>query len=290
MTAQERSPLDAIRRPEYTGENRCMACTLLNVVLAIVLGGLLALVAPGIGVAVFVVALASIYLRGYLVPGTPRLTKRYLPDRVLAAFDGHEPVDSGDESFETLAELEREREQSVDPEAFLLDVGAIEPCEDDTDVCLTDGFATAVRERLLEDPGLETLSKTMAELFETERAAVTHLDRSYPAFEVGSRVRKWPSEAALMLDLAIHEALADRTEEWETVPKEQRIRMLQSLRSFHETCPLCGGELAFEEEIVESCCTSHAVVAFGCTDCEARILELDPTTLEDGARNKGISA
>lgn len=290
MTAQERSLLDGIRRPEYTGENRCMACTVVNVSLAIVLSALVALVSLEVAAVVFVGALGSIYLRGYLVPGTPTLTRRYLPERVLAAFDDHEPIDGGEESFETLTKLERERQEAVDPERFLLDVGAIEPGDDGGDVDLTPTFTAAVAEALVEDPDSETLTRTIADLFETDREAVTDLERSYPAFEVGVRVRKWPSEAALVLDLATHDALATRTEEWGSVPVEQRLGILKSLRSFHDTCPSCGGDLAFAEEIVESCCTSHSVVAYSCRGCGSRLLELDPTALEEGAQNKGISA
>ena len=59
----------------------------------------LAVLAPGIALVgpappLLVVALAAIWLRGYLVPGTPELTKRYLPERALALF-GKAPAATG---------------------------------------------------------------------------------------------------------------------------------------------------------------------------------------------------
>ena len=74
-----RELVTSLRNPEHTGENRCVPCTVVNVVIS-------AAVALVVGVAL-AVCLAAVYLRGYLVPGTPTLTTRYLPDRVLALFD-----------------------------------------------------------------------------------------------------------------------------------------------------------------------------------------------------------
>ncbi|MFB6194579.1 MAG: hypothetical protein ABEI80_00270 [Haloplanus sp.] len=95
--------LDRFRQPEYVGENRCIPCTIVNVALAlyasVALAVLVTFVGPAsvaalVGVGAFALCGAAIYLRGYLVPGTPTLTKRYLPDRVLAAFD-KEPGTTG---------------------------------------------------------------------------------------------------------------------------------------------------------------------------------------------------
>lgn len=76
-----------IRQPEYTGENRCVPCTALNVFIAVVIAGLF--VGAGrrwIGVVAFIVSVGVVYFRGYLVPGTPGITERYFPERVLRLF------------------------------------------------------------------------------------------------------------------------------------------------------------------------------------------------------------
>lgn len=82
-----RSPLERLARPEYTGGNRCTPCTVVNLVFAVGLALAAGRVRSLLALPTLVAATVVIYLRGYLVPGTPALTRRYLPDRVLAAFD-----------------------------------------------------------------------------------------------------------------------------------------------------------------------------------------------------------
>lgn len=81
---------ETLRRPEYTGENRCFPCTVVNVLIAAALGAVVSKRSKPAAVFAVGGSLASIYLRGYLVPGTPELTKRYLPPAVLRWF-GKEP-------------------------------------------------------------------------------------------------------------------------------------------------------------------------------------------------------
>lgn len=78
--------IERLEQPEYTGENRCGACTAVNLLLAAALAALLGRRNRALGLLAFVGSAALIYLRGYLVPGTPELTKRYLPPSVLALF------------------------------------------------------------------------------------------------------------------------------------------------------------------------------------------------------------
>jgi hypothetical protein len=80
MSITDGSVLDRVRQPEYTGENRCMPCTATNVVIAVLLSVGVGVLFPPAGVVVFALSLGAIWLRGYLVPGTPELTKRYFPD------------------------------------------------------------------------------------------------------------------------------------------------------------------------------------------------------------------
>lgn len=87
MDSRDDSFLDRIRRPEYTGGNRCVPCTTFNVALAFLATLLVAPLGPVAVAAVFFGSMGSIYFRGYLIPGTPTLTKRYLPDPVLELFD-----------------------------------------------------------------------------------------------------------------------------------------------------------------------------------------------------------
>lgn len=281
------SLLDDVRRPEYTGENRCVPCTVLNVVLALLASAMVAVVSGGLAVVALLTALLAIHLRGYLVPGTPQLTKRYLPDRVLALFDTHPVPEQDEEHWETVEHIENRRENAVDPERFLLDVDAVEPCEQADDLCLTDGFARRLDDRIAAHDG-HIDSDAMVGLFEVGPDSVTLLDRDYPALEIDRRVRKWPSEAALLADVVTHEALSELTGRWAGVPTEQRLGILKSLRSFHATCPRCSGPIFLSEDTYDSCCRSYEVVMLGCGECEQPLLEFNPTDVAMRETDSGV--
>lgn len=283
------SLLDRARRPEYTGENRCVPCTVLNLVLALLASAFLAFASVGLAAVAFLGSVLAIYLRGYLVPGTPAITERYLPDRVLALFDTHPAADRGTDGgrWETVEKIEDRGRNAVDPERFLLEVGAVGPCEREDDLRLTDGFGRRLDGRIAAHDGRADHG-AVATLFDADADSITGLERPYPAVEVGRRVRKWPSEAALLADVVTHEALSELTDRWGSVPLEQRLGILESLRSFHETCPRCGGEVVFSEDTVESCCRTHEVVVIGCVDCEQSLLEFDPADLDVAEDDSGV--
>ena len=330
MGSRGTSLRDRIREPEYTGENRCVPCTVVNGVLAVVLTAAAAVFGPVTAAVVLVASLGSIYYRGYLVPGTPELTKRYLPDRVLRAFgkapegprEGWEeaPAERGDDvtvtafeadqiggespdrtdaattdrtddgpEFETIERIRDQRENAVDPIEFLLDVGVVEPTDGGEDLVFEDEFAEAVESRVAslerEDVGAETL----AEMFGVSPDDVAFEDRAYPAVTVLRRVRKWPGDGAYLADVASHLALVERTDRWLDVPPEQRLSILQSLRSFLSSCPVCGGDVAATADLVESCCMAHEVVAIRCADCGEHVLELDPEKVATPGEDTGIT-
>ncbi len=164
---------ETVRRPEYTGDNRCLPCTVVNVLIATVLGAIVSKRSKVGGAVVVAVSLASIYLRGYLVPGTPELTKRYLPPAVLRWFgkepdvevatglgasppstdgdsrDVAESDDSGSSADPTSIDGEEEDGEPDDTdetavpedlEAYLSRAGILEPCEDRDDLCLSSAF------------------------------------------------------------------------------------------------------------------------------------------------------
>ncbi len=128
-----RDQLDRLRQPEHTGRNRCKPCTALNVLLAAVLAvatGLLfgsdTVSSAILTLTLFLFSIATIAVRGYLVPGTPWLTKTYLPDRIRNRLHTRPSVIE-DEATATLA---------------LQGVGAIEPTADRHPETSTDGRDT----------------------------------------------------------------------------------------------------------------------------------------------------
>jgi len=105
--------IERLEQPEYTGENRCPPCTLVNVLIAAGVAALVGRRSRALGLFTFAASAALIYLRGYLVPGTPELTKRYLPRPVLALFDKTEPPAAFDDSLTRHEEDETSTSVSV---------------------------------------------------------------------------------------------------------------------------------------------------------------------------------
>lgn len=306
-------PLQRLEQPEYTGENRCWPCTVANLLIAAALAALVGRRNRALGILTFLGSAALIYLRGYLVPGTPELTKRYLPESVRSAFGkgGPEQIDetlarhaadrasdpderladsdstevpvtapddsAAPESEPTREELDELLEQSMD--RILESFAVVE--EGDDDLVLVGSFHEAWDaeiERLGDDTGAQAAA--MAELFDepADDAEIEHRDdgRYYGLIE-GTRRHSWITEAALVSDLAANRVLVAREDpRWDALEPKERASILRGFRVFLSTCPECGGPVSPGEAVVESCCGSWDVIAVECADCGARVLELTP--------------
>lgn len=253
------------RRPEYTGSNRCLPCTALNIALAAVVAGAVALVSVPAAVPIAIVAVALIYFRGYLVPGTPALTKRYLPDRILARFG-------------KAAVSERLEAGDIDPGVVLVATGALVDYPKAPDVSLDPAFAAELRERTVdlrrgdEDHRQQVIAAVLDVAFED--IDVVPSESSCSVFLGDEQLGTWESPAALDTDLAAMELLAERGSPWDRLDVSARSEVVGALRLFVETCPDCGGHVALGERTVESCCSSREVLATTCSDCGVRMLEL----------------
>ena len=268
--------LDRVRKPEYTGENRCTPCTVTNLAItAVVAAGLAYAVSVPLSAGVAVLGVASVWLRGYLVPKTPELTRRYFPDWLLARFDKQpEPEPGPPEEF--------------DPETVLLEAGVVEPCESADDLCLTDGFEADWRGRMERLGDEETLRAELADQLDIEGDDVRFESHgeAYIASEDGTQIGQWESRAALLADLAAAEELPGRVEAWAALDPRRRSQLLGGLRVFVEVCPTCGGPVTADTEVVESCCRSTTVVGVACEECGDRLLEVPyekPDTAGTGA-------
>lgn len=270
-------PLDRLRRPEYTGANRCLPCTVVNLVLAAGLALVVALVAPWGAPVVLALSLAAIWLRGYLVPGTPELTKRYLPRRVLAWF-GKDPVAV-------------RATPDFDPETALSGMGVIEDDPETEDVRLVPAFAAALDDAIPAPEAVDRQSLAAAlgapdAVFEDHGEAVvarvrdpetgTTVDGGAAGdgrSEDAAPVAQWESRAALAADAGAARTLPAWDESWARRPPGERALLCRSVRTLLPTCPACGGPLAPSASTVESCCSRYEVLALSCTDCEARLFE-----------------
>jgi hypothetical protein len=302
MTASHDARLDRLRRPEYTGENRCLPCTIVNVAIAAV-GAVAvgALLAVELGAVAFVVALAAIWLRGYLVPGTPELTKRYLPERALRWFGkGRDPGPPA----------------AIDAESYLLSADVLVETPDGSDLAFAPWFASAWRTHLaaLRDAadtefGAPSGAEAAGESAAVDEAAADGTRPAAPgdvaalsrltgvdegelslrwlgeaafARAGGEHIGHWESRSAYLADVAADRALTANRDDWRSLPLASRSGVLGALRLFVEECPTCEGAVQLEERVVESCCSSYDVVAGRCTACNARLFEMDlPASLAE---------
>jgi hypothetical protein len=282
------SIVERVRQPEYTGENRCIPCTLANSVIAVVLAAVVgagwwALVAPRAGAlvaagAVLVASALSIWLRGYLVPGTPELTKRYFPDWLLATFDKGPEAGAGGmtEAATGDGDASEDLQGQVNPERVLLEAGVVEPCADEDDLCLVPEFRAAWHERMgtIREEGAERAELATQLDLDPESVEFEEHGGAFVAFYEGRRAGQWESRAALIADLGAARVLPEWVDEWDGLAIGARSQLLGGLRIFIDECPDCGGPVVAGRETVESCCRSHEVVAANCEACGSRLLEL----------------
>lgn len=247
-----------IRQPAYTGDNRCLPCTVVNLTFAVVGSILIGTVSSILALAFASVSVAVIYLRGYLIPGTPSLTKRYFPDSILRWFDKAPRA---------------EIDTSLDAETQLLKLGAIEIRNDD--LAVSDSFAsewTAEIQRVQAHPETHVatiLDRTAGDLEIQEQKDMCLVT------ENGGEIARWPSREALLADLAAIPLLQNRAENWADLSQIAQGQLLSGLRIFLEVCPTCAGRLAFSEETVESCCRIASVITYDCVDCDACLVEVE---------------
>ncbi|MDG5760682.1 hypothetical protein QA600_15200 [Natronococcus sp. A-GB1] len=309
--------VDRLRQPEYTGENRCTPCTVLNLAIAGAIGAAVARRSRIAAAAVVGASTAAIYLRGYLVPGTPELTKRYLPEPVLRLFGktpepeirgglvagesradetGTEPgaVDSETDSdvdepdaVSTATDTgdASDRPQPPEPETYFLEEGIVEPCEEIDDLCLTESFESAWSDEIdrIDADALEGTDAARALGFDAEDGAFEITGHGGDARTLrrdGRLLGKWPSRAALVADVTAARVLESWDSDWTDYDPRARGELLNSLRLFLETCPTAGGEVVMGEETVESCCRSHDVIAITCAETDERLFEYPVSELD----------
>lgn len=260
MRSSVSTALDSLRRPEYTGANRCVPCTALNAAIAVALTVALAVVfTTAVAFVAFVVFAATIYLRGYLVPKTPALTSRYLPDRIHRLFGNHATPAAGDYD---------------DVESLLRSTDVVVDCPDEDDLCLEPAFREDWHDRMREIRANGTRLEVLADRLGLDPADLS-LEVTASGFAANygqNRIGIWPSEAAFLADLAAPPVLEAHSPLWRALEDDERGTVIAGLRVFLDQCPNCEGELEGAEETVESCCSSHTQASITCTECGSELL------------------
>lgn len=263
-----------LRDPAYTGENRCLPCTAVNVAVTAVAAVGAAAIWPPVGVAIAVVGLAAVALRGYVVPGTPTLTKRYLPQRVLRWFD---KAPTGDALG------------GIDPEAYLRGAGMVTDGADG-DLSVPPMVRASLAAEVADLDSNDLLAFALAETLglDPEEVTVRPAGIGYAARVGQQPAGRWESRVALATDLAAHEVLARRVSGWRRLPADTRASLLGAFRLCLDACPACEGVVALGNDTAESCCRSYEVVTANCEGCGARLFEVDASLLVD-VTDRGVN-
>lgn len=229
-----------LRRPEYTGENRCWPCTVANGAILLICCLALAALSPLLAFMALLGGAGAIRYRGYLVPYTPRLTARVRaalsdePARPLSGSLAEADEDVGERTLETLVEA-----------------GILVPAGER--LRLDEAFRDDWREemaRLRTRSDEELVEATAAA---TEETDVELLDADRPLFVLTGPEggEAWVSRPVVLAEVAAERALAAHapaTSRWD------RLAAARALRGFLDRCPACGTPT--EETSPHRCCGS----------------------------------
>lgn len=288
------SPLDALRRPAYTGENRCWPCAAVNLLLVAVVAAIAGSLRAPLAPVVLLGGGLLVYLRGYVVPGTPRFAPRLVdplpvdvgPEKPVGSdsiADGVDPANSGtpvnggespDEEDPPGEEDSAEESATMDPEAVIATLsGAGVLVADANDLRPTDAYRESFEARMAD---LRSLTET--ELAERAAAAAA----GAPTAEVhGDRILLvGDRDVRLSRAVAIAETAAVETLTGFDVPPAVRTAAAEPLRTLVRTCPVCGGDVS--ETTLRLCCGGPGGThkrpdrpVLACESCDTVVFEFE---------------
>jgi len=251
--------LQQYKREKYTGVNRCQRCTVVNLGIAGVISVIAWTLLPALGMTVFGLSVLLIYFRGYLVPGTPTLTKRYFPESLLSLF--------------------RKSSGSTANDSHLVDPPAIEELPFVMGTGDGIGLEPAFEEDLHEELGRfgsdpeQALSGLLPyDEFEVSGSEEGEIQVVVPEEGEMREIASWPNESELLVDTAILSLLAERVTNWGLLTPHQQLNTSSQVRALLESCPLCKGSLYPFEAKEETCCSIIRRAGLECRDCGKTVL------------------
>ncbi|KAA9397780.1 hypothetical protein Har1130_07195 [Haloarcula sp. CBA1130] len=248
--------LESLSDEPHTGENRCWPCTVLN--LGLVGLGAFFLRARGRSLAsllIAVVGVAVVYLRGYLVPYTPKFAPR-----LVAASPVPNGWFHGEQSHKDTVREDATRRESesladdvgIDGDTVFRELSAAGVIEvEGEQLFLAAAVDTAWHERMdeLADYSLDTLAATL-------QASLPRIDYAEPYADdadwvaLGSDNKQLLPRPVVVSELAAYEVLGERLDD-----ERLRVAGAEALRMFLDRCPVCGSELVESSSV--SCCGGH---------------------------------
>lgn len=264
---------------EYTGDQRCLPCTVVNLGLLILSGLTIALLSKLAAVAFGILGIFLIWIRGYFVPYTPQFAPKIAAHLPITFYEEARQSSSLMEFSERGIETTRnggkvmlgtdERDASNDVSTTILpplsEAGIIRQ-RDDTlvlDESYREKWRSVIRDVRGDNLKAAIEMTTPAENVErvTEGEAtwyvLTDEDRSIKS-------ETWLSPAVAIAEVAAIEALED------SLSSSTVVQAAAFLRPFLEQCPVCEGDLI--ETTADQCCASYGPDGpqnvLACSDCE----------------------
>ncbi len=255
-----------LRQPAYTGSNRCWPCTLLNGGLLFGFAMTVAIVSIEAAIAVVLIGVVVITLRGYLVPYTPWFGARIASLLPWSIHPGRRASDSvgnpdGADPDSVLAAL-------VEADVLIDDGERLQPSE---------AFAKSWEEQMAELSALamEELPPVIRETVPAVGGVrtVDHETRQYVVLDDGSG--SVTGESWVRHPKAIAETAAIRVMREHAVDQETLLAAADPLCLFLGECPVCQESL--EARPASGCCgspqtdsTGRPVMAPVCPACGTR--------------------
>lgn len=275
--------LDSLRRPEYTGENRCWPCTAVNAFLLVPLTLITAFINPLIGLLVLVAGTTGIVYRGYVIPSTPN----FAPG-LVAAIPGGERLFAGPPPGpRSTAQQDPDADRSAggigdedaDGEAVLTALVEAGILTGDEDLHIADDAAadwwTAMRD--LADATLEDLAAAVEAESPTPVRTKTYEDGGSAWIIVSDEDESITSETWLSRPVAIADVAAVRTLTDRGIDRRTAADAASPLRLFLEECPDCGGDIV--ETGGDGCCGGFGpggpTRVLACSDCGQRLATIE---------------
>lgn len=265
--------LSTLRSREYTGENRCWPCTVVNL-LVVGVASLLLLVRRRRGGAAVVAAVGAglVYLRGYVVPYTPAFAPELVRVSPLPDYLFHDPDTHGDRYEPGTDERTSLTAIDLDGETVLRELGAAGVVEADGEMLrLTDDVDAEWHAEMdrLSDRSLATL----ADEIRRDVSRITEAD------SMETDGQEWlvlgRDEAMVARPVGVAELAAYRVLGPYVDDEAVRLAGARSLRMFLDRCPVCDVELVETDEA--TCCGSYPNPrekpdeVLACPECDQRL-------------------
>ncbi len=257
-----------IRRPEYTGENRCLPCTVVNLALVGLAALAVARRSRPVGLAVGALGAGLVWAWGYVVPFTPRFAPRLVSLLPVDPFHREgEPGSLGDVG-------------AVDGEAVLgalVEAGVVRVTDERVSLDPAFDERWAAEMEALRSSSDRTLADELAGDLEGVRTVEVLSVAGDTRFALGERglPGTFVSRPVAIAELAAIRALRRRAT---GLDPAARLAATRPLRGFLERCPACESRL--EEREVRGCCGGRdprdlPEAEVVCPDCGERLFTVE---------------